>query len=226
MIQFIDIPTEQTTAVTDAVLALLALVCMLYLYRVGHTDRRKRNIWLAAYGLLFVGAGLGAVAHGFRLSPAAKDALWQPLFLSLGLTVAVFVVAVVYDAWGWSVARRVLWPMLAIGVGFYGLTRLIPGTFRVFIGYEAVAMLFALLVYGWLAYRRRLPGAGWMALGILTTIIAAVVQATETLALTFIWPFDYNGLYHLIQMAGILLLLAGLRAAFRAVDGYAAGGSP
>ncbi|MDJ0809258.1 MAG: hypothetical protein QNJ01_04110, partial [Desulfobacterales bacterium] len=59
--------------------------------------------------------------------------------------------------------------------------------------------------------RGRLKGAWLMAGGILATIVAAGVQAGRLLAFTFIWPFDHNGVYHLIQMAGIVLIVAGLR---------------
>ena len=33
--EFIDIPTEQTTAVTDAILAVMALATAVYLHRIG-----------------------------------------------------------------------------------------------------------------------------------------------------------------------------------------------
>jgi predicted ferric reductase len=75
-------------------------------------------------------------------------------------------------------------------------------------------MLFALGAYGWLAINNQLPGAGWMAAGVLVTLIAAGVQALwkgQARPLTFIWQFDQNGLYHLIQMVGVVLLLVGLR---------------
>jgi hypothetical protein len=55
-----------------------------------------------------------------------------------------------------------------------------------------------------------------MAAGVLVTIIAAVVQAGwngQANPLTLVWQFDQNGLYHLIQMAGVGLLLVGLRTA-------------
>jgi hypothetical protein len=52
-----------------------------------------------------------------------------------------------------------------------------------------------------------------MAAGVLVTIIAAAIQASGSVSLTLIWPFDHNGLYHLVHMVGALLLLAGLRAA-------------
>jgi hypothetical protein len=54
-----------------------------------------------------------------------------------------------------------------------------------------------------------------MAGGILITIAAAGVQAGKLFAFTLIWPFDHNGAYHLIQMAGIVLIVAGLRKDLR-----------
>jgi hypothetical protein len=210
--EFIDIPTEQTTAITDAILALLALGGALYLYRIGKSDRWKANLWLSVFGLLTVAAVFGTIAHGFKMSTQLNSLLWQPLFLSLGTMVSLFVVGTVYDAWGKAAARKALPVMLVVGAVFYTITLLIPGSFLVFIVYEAAATLFALVAYGWLTWRGRLPGAGLMTLGIFITIVAAIVQATETLTVTVVWPFDYNGLYHLIQMVGLLALLAGLRA--------------
>ena len=214
--EFIDIPTEQTTAATDAILALLSLGCALYLHRIGTHKRWKANVWIGLFGLLTVAAVFGTIAHGFKMSAWWNNLFWQPLFLSLGLVVALFVVAVVYDAWGKAAARRILPIMLAVGVIFYIITVLVPGLFLVFIVYQSTATLFALVIYGRLTWRGKLPGAGWMTLGIFITMVAAVVQATGSLTITVIWPFDYNGLYHLIQMAGLLALLTGLRKDLRA----------
>ncbi len=209
---FIDSPTEQTTAATDFFIALLALGCIVYLRRIGQRDRWKTNIWSWTFGLLALSGALGAVAHGFKMSSKINNLFWQPLNLTLGLTVASFVIAVVYDMWGRVAAKRILPLMIVVGLAFFGLTWLIPGTFFVFIIYEAIAMLFALSVYIWLAVKGRLKGAGLMATGVLIMMVAAGVQASKAVSLTFIWQFDYNGLFHLIQMVGILALLVGLRA--------------
>ncbi len=211
--RLIDIPTERTTAVTDAILALLALGCLLYLRWLGQSDPWKTNIWSWVFGLLALAALLGTVAHGFKMSARLNHLLWQPLYLALGVTVALFVVGVVYDGWGYAISRQVLPVMVVIGLVFYAVTWLKPGSFLVFIIYEAIAMLFALAVYSWLAIQGFLDGAGLMAAGVLVTTIAAGVQASESVSVHFIWPFDYNGLYHLIQMVGLLVLVAGLRAA-------------
>ena len=220
MPQFIDIPTEQSSALTDVLLALVALGCALYLARAGLAhDLLKTGIWIAVFGLLAFAAALGAVTHGFKMSQALNRLLWQPLHLTLGLAVAMFVVGVVYDRWGPVASRRLLPILLAVGVAFFAVTVLVPGSFLVFIVYEAVAMLFALAVYVLLAARGQLPGAWAMAAGVGITIVAAAVQASGSTRLTAIWEFDHNGLFHLIQIPGLLVLTVGLRFALLASSG-------
>jgi len=215
--EFIDIPTEQTTAATDALLALIALGAFFVVRRAGREkDRWKTTIWVWAWALLFVASALGAVAHGFKMSQQTNDLLWQPLNLALGLTIAMFVVGVVHDAWGETASRRVLVPMIVVGVAFFVVTRLIPGSFLVFVLYEAVAMLFALVVYTVLAAQKHLVGAWWMAAGILVTIVAAGIQASGAVQVTVVWEFDHNGIFHIVQMVGVALLVTGLRKAFQA----------
>jgi hypothetical protein len=157
-----------------------------------------------------VASFLGAMAHGVTWSESVRTAIWQPLYLSLGLTIALFVVAAVCDWRGVDLARAFLPWMLAIGVAFYAATWFLNGAFILFIAYEAVAMLAALAIYGWL-YSQGVAGAGLIAAGIGISIAAAVVQATS-LQLTVVVPFDHNGLFHLVQLAGIVVLSSGVRA--------------
>jgi hypothetical protein len=85
-----------------------------------------------------------------------------------------------------------------------------PSRFVVFIIYEAAAMLFSLVAYVQVARARPASGAPCTVAGLLVTIAAAVVQASPT-SLAPIVPFDHNGLYHVVQLLGVVLLLLGLR---------------
>ena len=95
--QFNPIQTELTTAATDVALGVLAVGCAGYLIRVREHDRWKVRLWGCVFGMLAAAALLGAVAHGFVWSSAVWDLFWFPLFLLLGLTVALFVVGAIYD---------------------------------------------------------------------------------------------------------------------------------
>ncbi|MBW2428134.1 MAG: hypothetical protein JRF56_04190, partial [Deltaproteobacteria bacterium] len=47
--------------------------------------------------------------------------------------------------------------------------------------------------------------------GILISIFAAGIQAHKSIFLTLIWKFDHNGVYHIVQAVGLLLLVYGIR---------------
>jgi hypothetical protein len=183
------------------------------LWRFRRTDPYKVRLWLGILGLLVVASVLGAGAHGLAMSDQLRDALWQPLFLSLGLMLGLIAVVAVYDRWGTTVVKRVLPIAVAAALGFYGITVITDGLFLVFVAYEAIAMTFALAVYSQLAVCGR-AGAALIAVGVVVTLIAAIVQQTGW-TVTLIWPLDPNGVFHLIQMPGLLLMTLGVRQSLR-----------
>jgi hypothetical protein len=206
-------PTERTTAITDIILALAAFggILMLSWNTAPGNAPWKIIIWSAAFGLIGLAAALGAAAHGLRISRTVHARIWQLLNLALALAVSLFVAGVVYDLWGPALCFKVLPAMLAAGLGFFGVTLRYPGIFFVFIVYEGLALLFALSAYVYLAVRGAPAGAAFMAAGILVSILAAGIQANKSICLTLIWPFDHNGIYHIVQVVGLILLLIGLR---------------
>jgi hypothetical protein len=210
------VPTELTTAATDAVLAVLAIACVRWLAVRRSADPDKVTLWILVLALLAVASILGAVAHGLALSPGLVFLLWQPLFLSLGLVVALFVVAAVYDGFGPRAARRLLIPALVVGAAFYLVTLVFPGTFLVFVLYEAVGMLAALALYGRLAIRTGQRWAWLMVSGVSLNILAAGIQATETVRVNLVIPLDHNGVFHLVQMVAIVVLVAGVGQSLQA----------
>ena len=214
---FNPVPTELTTAATDAVLAVLAIACIRWLAVRRSADPDKVTLWILVLALLAVASILGAVAHGLALSPGLVYLLWQPLFLSLGLVVALFVVAAVYDGFGPRAARRLLIPALVVGAAFYLLTLVFPGTFLVFVLYEAVGMLAALALYSRLAIRTGQRWAWLMVAGVALNILAAGIQATETVRVNLVVPLDHNGVFHLVQMVAIVVLVAGVGQSLQTV---------
>ena len=216
MLQIIDIPTEQTTAATDVLMALLAFFVTLKVYKAGKdVDSKKTMIWVWAFGLLTFAAAIGSIAHGLQMSKLTNFVLWQPLNLSLGIAIGLFVAGVVYDYRNFSLPNVLIPVLLVCAVIFFTVTVILPNAFIVFIVYEAIAMLFSFVVYTILAKRKKIQGAGLMAAGILVTIVAAAIQAVETIKITCIWEFDHNGIFHIVQMIGLIILLKGLQTEFR-----------
>lgn len=198
---------EQITALTDLLLGLLASYAVIKLMPLAGF---KSQIWMWAFALLAAASFLGVIAHGVAMSQKTNDMIWKPLNLSLGLTLGLFVVGAVFDLSGKETARTILPFMLALGTVFFFVTIIFPDTFLTFILYEGIAMIFALGVYIFLFYKGTLPNAGWMALGVFVTIIAAIVQTVGKAGKSMLWYFDNNGMFHLIQMIGLIFLFIGL----------------
>jgi hypothetical protein len=208
--------TERTTAATDALLAAAA-AAGLWLLRRATPPSFGRHVWQAALVSMVTASALGAIAHGLRLPAVTRELLWQPLYLALGVTMALFVVGAVRDWRGDVAARRVLRPMLAVAVLFYVITRLTHGSFLAFVIYEAAALVFSLAVYLGLAGQSR-AGAALMAAALAVSLAAGAVQAADLGVVRLVWDFDHNGLFHLVQLLGLGLLVTGLRYRLAAAD--------
>ena len=210
--QWIDIETELTTAVTDLLLAAVAVYAIVTVLRTRRAQSVKQRaaVWAIAFGFIAVAALLGFFAHGFVLTEEAEYYLWQPLYLSLGLAMSFFAIGVIIDLVDRPVPAPLVGAFIATGVGFYALTLFLPGGFLIFIVYEAGLLIFALVSYAILFARRRARYAGWMLAGIGVSIAAAAIQASGIVSFRLIWEFDHNGVFHLVQIVGVLLLVRGI----------------
>jgi hypothetical protein len=202
-------PTELTTSATDAVLAMECLVIMVCLRRAAPVNHWRTGLWCWVFGLLAFSAILGAVIHGFVLPSSTRAALWLPLYLSLGVLVALFMVGAIYDWQGRMAATRLVPWSIGVGVAFFGLTQFFSGGFGLFVVYEALVMVSALAIYLRLAATHRLKGAGVIAAAIVLNLLAAGLQASHV-SVRLLFQFDHNGLYHLVQMIATATLGLGL----------------
>lgn len=205
----INSPTELTTSATDALLAIECTLIIAILLRTTPPDRWRTNLWCWVFGLLAISSFLGALVHGVEMPESMRTALWAPLYLSLGILVVLFSVGAVADWRGRVAALRLVPWGLGVSAAFFGLTALLGGKFLVFIVYAAAVLLSALAIYTFLAASHRLKGAAVVALAILLNLAAAAVQASN-ISFHLVFPFDHNGLFHLVQIVSTAVLGLGL----------------
>ena len=206
---------ERTTGGTDLLLGAVALLIGVLLIRLRPSDRMRRACWVSAYLLLAAASMLGAVAHGLQLPRDVVLSIWHPLSLFLVLAVAFFVLGSAHELWGARISRRLL-PWLCVAAVVAYLVGFACRSFLIFIVYEGAGMSASLCAYLFLCIRRRKSEACWMIAGICVSILAATLQRTNvTVTVTVGWTFDHNGVFHLIQTAGIILFYPGLRAMLR-----------
>jgi hypothetical protein len=167
-------------------------------------------VWGWVFGLLVLASALGATVHGLDLSESVRAILWQPLYLSLGLAVALFLVGGVGDWRGWTAARAFLPVAMGLAGAFFAVSKMLDGAFVLFVAYEAAALTAALAIYLFLAITRRVPGAWMVGVGIGLSLVAAAVQLSR-LSVRLLVPFDHNGLFHIVQMVAIDVVARGIR---------------
>jgi hypothetical protein len=207
-------PAEVVAAVTNVPLAFVSLVAVKRLCMRRTLHPLRAWVWIGVFGGLAIASGVGVIAHGFELDATTRKLLWHPINAALAVTVACFAAGAVLDGWSASAARRMLPGLLMLGAGFFYYATFCSETFLPFILYEGVAVLFSLAVYATLAARRNLAGAAWMTAGVAITMLAAALQATRAVTFTLGVPLDHNGVFHLVQLPGLICLLIGLRRGF------------
>lgn len=213
--QINPLPTEQTTAVTDLLLMLATLGALLHLRRFPAWRGWRRGLWLTVLVSLGLGAGLAAPAHGLLLPASLQGHLWSLIYLALGTAVSAIAVAALHDLKGPGPAGRLARAMGVLVLLLLMVVKLMDDEFLPFVLYEGLALSFALALYGRLAWVEGRRDARWLAAGILVTLLAAALQALHLGAFVWIWSFDHNGTFHLIQLLGMGFILLGLRVALR-----------
>lgn len=206
------VATEQTTAATDLLLGVVSLVLLVLLHRRPVSDELKRRFWSWMYGFLTTASIVGSLAHGFVLPDPFFKGIWHVLYLLLGFTVAFFAIGAIHELWGANASKKTFSYILFVAFCFYLVTVFVPGSFLVFIVYEAVALAGALAIYLYLGFRDRSKACFLMVAGIVVSILAAVIQALGNMRITVIWGFDHNGIFHLVQIAGIIIIYSSLRS--------------
>jgi hypothetical protein len=200
--------SEPTTALTDLLLALLALGFALQLTPYSRRLRQESiRDWGLAFGALSVGALAGGVSHGFaaHLNPAAYAVVWRITLYSIGFASYYMVAGTARAALRHRVASWLI-VVAAVKLAGYLYWTTVRPEFRMAV-YDYVPGMAAVLVMGMMLKRRRRESAGsWLAAGVVVSFLAAGVQLS---GLTLAENFNHNDLYHVIQMAALVLFYRG-----------------
>ncbi len=205
------IPTEQTSAITDLILAGQSMVCFYLVRRRPANQCFALSLWAWIFGLLSFSSLLGAFVHGFELSSETVAILWCPLYFALGQLVALVALAAIAHFGYQKICRSMVPASIGLAFVFAAVTQVWSNSFLLFVAYEALMMTFALGIYItclWHPTKQR--GSGLLALGVFLTLMAAAVDTQSTWRLQCIWAFDNHGIFHLIQMSGLSIISFGL----------------
>lgn len=187
--------SEPMTLATDYLLGgVTAWLAVLLLKK--SESQRSRRFWAVAFIALAVGAFLGGTWHGFLQNAA----LWKATTLSVGVATFAMVVASAFATLS-GTARRVLVGFAVLKWVLYSAWMLGHDAFIYVVIDTAVAFALVAGLHLW-SFNR------WILAGVGVSVIAALVQAS---GFALHRHFNHNDLYHVIQIAAMVLLYRGAR---------------
>jgi len=210
-VQFLGLTIhEPTTMLTDLVIMAVAwLLARQLLQNEQHRRYRSRFYWGA--GLLFIGLGAlqGAISHGLAayLGDTADTLIWKGTVYSIGFSMVFALGGTLEGAPLAAGARRFFWVVNLVAFLVYAAWMISHDDFLYVIYFYVPAMLLIAALQVWALLGKQSHGAGWILGGVVVTLFGAVVQQS---GFTLHTHFNYNDMFHLIQVVGLLLFFRGI----------------
>jgi hypothetical protein len=197
---------EPVTMLTDYALAGLCAYLSAKLLQQTPAQRPVK-LWGVAFAFLALSAFAGGSWHGFAPSLGAYTlaVIWKITVYAAGLF-GLFMVAGTILA---TVARHARgWLLGAVGLKYLIYAVWMGGhdDFHYVALDAAGSMVVLLLLHGYCAYTRGDQASHWIIAGVLASALAALVQAS---GFTLHRHFNQNDLYHVIQIAAMVLFYQG-----------------
>lgn len=200
--------TEPATMLTDYGLGVLCALFGRWLWSTSKAAAQTSvRCWAVGMGALAVASFAGGTVHGFSLMLAESvlQGLWKATAYAIGLASCCFFIGTMIA----SVPKpRRQW-LILVSVGQfvgYAVWMATHDEFRYVIYNYGMTLSVILLVQMYQRVVRNAPSAGWIVAGILVSFLGAMVQQS---GLTLHPSFNHNDLYHVVQMAGMVLLYRG-----------------
>lgn len=198
--------SEVTTTVTDYMITAVAWWLGAKLIR--QELPLSRRLWGAGFLLIGFGAFLGGTSHGFAtyLDSTAYAVIWKATVYTVGLSMLAAVAGTIEGSRLTRPWRAPLHGLNAIAFAIYAIWMVTHDDFLWVILHYVPAMIGVALLQAWAWWRHGAASAPWIIGGVLITLAGALVQQSR-------WDlhlyFNHNDLYHLIQIAGLLVLYRG-----------------
>ena len=218
--QFVSIPTEQVAAITDFMLAVLALVLSMYLHKFSHLDRLKVRLWQTILIVMIFSSLVGASFYGIVMQASVKQILKYPMNGLIIIMVVLFLTAAIYDGFGVNKAKRAFPFLLGLASLVFIVAILNPSLSLLVLLYSALAMLMTLILYVYLTLKQKFPGGVLISLGLIVNLLASAVRAKAfgSIMLNFGLPLNHNGVYHIGLIIGGTLLIIGITKSLQRSD--------
>ena len=186
---------EPTTTITDYILAAETIFLGFLLLR--HSLTFPVRLWAFSFFVLAAAAIAGGTFHGFigSMEAGTSEIVWKFTLYSVGLATLLMLSAS---------ALTFLNPPWRLTILILGILQFCIYTFLVsrnndfkFVIYDYVPAMILIVALSWIA---KSPSALWLFAAVALSFIGALIQRLE---FQLHKHFNYNDIYHVIQMIGM-----------------------
>ena len=199
---------EPMTLLTDYALAGVTGWLGWRLLRAGE-GQSARSFWALAFAAITVAAVLGGTHHGFapQLAEGSLQMLWKATVLAVGIASFAMLAGSVIAVTTGSL-RKALLALATAKLALYSGWMLSHSEFIYVIADTGTTMAALAVLHGGLAMQNGDRASRWVLGGVGVSVIAAGVQAS---GFALHRHFNHNDLYHVIQIAAMVLFFIGSR---------------
>jgi len=196
---------EPATMLTDYALAGVTAWLSGSLARA-REGQRSRALWALAFAALALAATLGGTWHGFAPSfaPIAVLLLWKATVLCVGIASFGMLAGSAISVTAGN-ARKTLVAIAAAKLAVYSGWMVGHSEYIYVIADTGAALVLVAALH---LFSARDRASRWILAGVGVSVLAAGVQAS---GFALHRNFNHNDLYHVIQIAAMILLYAGAR---------------
>jgi Family of unknown function (DUF6962) len=186
---------EPTTTITDYILAAETIFLGILLFRNSAT--LPVRLWAFSFFVLAAAAIAGGTYHGFigSMEAGTSQIVWKFTLYSVGLGTLLMLSASAFAFLDppWRVAILIL-GILQFCAYMFLVSR--SNDFK-YVIYDYVPAMILIVAFSWIA---KSPSAKWLLGAVALSFIGALIQRLE---FQLHKHFNYNDIYHVIQMVGM-----------------------
>lgn len=200
---------EPMTAFTDLLIFALGLYFAKELYGFYTAKLYDVHLYFMMVFFFMGLAGLfGTLSHGIgpHFSDGVHTFLWRMTLYSIGLTTFSMLLGGLYHVVPFQTMEWLKWlPLIGLIVFFVLITKHDDFSTVVWFYIPVMTLVLIMMLYSWLRFQS--DGTVWIIMSILVAFVGAIVQQS---GFSMHKHFNYNDIYHVIQMGSMYLLYRGV----------------
>lgn len=201
--------SEPMTLATDYLIAVVSFILYLKVRVLfSQSGIKALNFWSYAFLATAFSALFGGSFHGFSeiLSPSVLNGLWDLTLWSLGFVVFFMCLGTFHMGLSVKYLRLATFIITVILLSYLGSSYFYKDFSLVILNYGS-ALIFMLVFHGTRWLNTKNLSFVYIVWGVVVSFIAAGIQQSN---LALHKHFNHNDLYHLVQLAGLLLMYKGV----------------